>query len=142
MKIIVPITEVSEPWECVAPKPAASVYYDRAAAMAADMCLQSGVSFETAAEGLRTCPLPESKGPKWDTLQKNKKPLTDEEREQVMDADAIWHHGPKGAPSPAVWKSVVKDKTWYVTNTHRAFQSRPTLKGAISIYHKFIKSTA
>ena len=34
--------------------------------------------------------------------------LTPEEREEVMKADAVWHHGPNGEETPAVWKS--KDK--------------------------------
>lgn len=77
------------------------------------------------------------------TLEKNKVPLTPEEREEVMKSKAIWHHGPKGAPSPAVWKSKGKDgKFTYVTATHRAFNTAKTLKGAISRYHKFIKGTA
>jgi hypothetical protein len=77
-------------------------------------------------------------------LKRNKRPLTMLERAQVMAADAVWHHGPNGEPTPAVWKSVNKltGKTTYVTNTHRAYQARPTLRGAISIYHKFIKTTA
>lgn len=77
-------------------------------------------------------------------LEDNKVPLTDEERKKVMDADATWHHGPNGAPSSAVWKS--KDpktgKITYITNTHRAWNSAPTLKGAIGKYHSFIKGTA
>jgi len=81
---------------------------------------------------------------KFEKLKDNKVELTPEERKKVMDADAVWHHGPNGAPSPAVWKSVDKKtgKATYVTHTHRAFQSRPTLKGAISIYHSFIKGTS
>jgi len=80
---------------------------------------------------------------KFKKLQDNKVPLTDEERKQVMDADAVWHHGPNGKATPAVWKSKDKEgKITYVTNTHRAFQARPTLKGAISIYHSFIKGTS
>lgn len=87
------------------------------------------------------------KGPKFDTLEKNKIKLTPDERDEVMKAKAIWHHGPQdkngnGAPSPAVWKANVKGKDWYITNTHRAYNVSPTLKGSIGRYHKFIKGTA
>jgi len=76
-------------------------------------------------------------------LQDNKVPLTPEERQQVMDAKAVWHHGPNGEGTPAVWKSVdKKGKATYVTNTHRAYNDRPTLKAAIRRYHDFIKGTA
>ncbi|MCD6436254.1 MAG: hypothetical protein J7L15_07680 [Clostridiales bacterium] len=82
-----------------------------------------------------------SKVPKMETLKKNKKPLTEEERKEVMDRGAVWHHGPNGEETPAVWKAVVKGETWYVCNTHRAFQCKPTLKGAINAYD-FIETTA
>jgi len=80
--------------------------------------------------------------PMIDTLKKNKKNLTDEERETVMKAKAIWHHGPKGEPSPAVWKSEVDGETWFVTNTHRAFLAKKTLDSAINAFHDVIKNTA
>jgi hypothetical protein len=78
------------------------------------------------------------------TLQKNRVPLTAEERSQVMGKKAVWHHGPNGEETPAVWKSVDKKtgKVTYVTNTHRATAYAPTVEGAISKYHKFIKGTA
>ncbi len=76
-------------------------------------------------------------------LKKNKKPLTPEEREEVMAAKAVWHHGPGGKPSPAVWKSINKNgKATYITNTHRVWNQASTVKGAIKRYHDFIKGTA
>lgn len=86
-------------------------------------------------------PLQESKN--LEDLKKNKIPLTDEERDEVMKSKAVWHHGQNGKPSPAVWKSKdKKGKITFVTNTHRAFNTASTLKGAISKYHSFIKGTA
>lgn len=81
-------------------------------------------------------------GLKYKTLKKNKVKLTDEERSEVLKSKAIWHHGLKGQPSPAVWKSEVNGKTWYVTNTHRSYNVTSTLKGTIKRYHDFIKGTA
>lgn len=76
-------------------------------------------------------------------LKNNKIPLTDEERDECLHSRAIWHHGPGGAPSPAVWKSKTKSgKLVYVTNTHRCYQIAPTLHGAIKKYHTVVKDTA
>jgi hypothetical protein len=80
--------------------------------------------------------------PTWKTFKKHKVKLTPEERKQVMDAKAVWHHGPNGEETPAVSKAIINGKPWYETHTHRAINVRPTLKGAISRYHKFIKDTA
>jgi len=82
------------------------------------------------------------KGPKFKILKKNKRPLTTSERETVMRQKAVWHHGPNGEPSSAVWKAVVEGVTWYVTNTHRAYNLTNSLQGTIKRYHDFIKSTA
>jgi len=84
---------------------------------------------------------------KFKKLQKHKKPLTPEERALVMKSKAVWnfHFGRDGKrqATPAVWKSVQPDgRTIYVTNTHRAFNTAPTVKGAINRYHTFIKGTA
>ncbi len=75
-------------------------------------------------------------------LKDNKVKLTPEERAECMKKKAVWHFN-GGNPSPAVWKSKKADGSFvYVTNTHRAYQVRPTMKGAIAIFHKFIKGTA
>lgn len=85
---------------------------------------------------------------KFQKLKDNEVKLTPEERAIVFEKKAIWHMNygirkPKVKVIPAVWKSVDKDgKVTYVTNTHRAYNTAPTLKGAIGRFHKFIKSTA
>ena len=79
-------------------------------------------------------------GPDFKTLKKNRKDLTPEEREEVMRAKAVWNF--TGSPTPAVWKSEINGKTWFVTNTHRAYNVTSTLKGTIRRYHDFIKGTA
>lgn len=77
------------------------------------------------------------------TLKKNEVPLSDVEREEVMKREAVWHHGKNGEATPAVWKSVNEDgEATFVTATHRAYNTAPTLKGAIGRYHDFIKGTA
>lgn len=71
----------------------------------------------------------------FEVLEKNKMPLSEEERDAVMKAGAVWNHGPNGAPSPAVWKA--KDSSGnvkYVCNTHRMYQVRDTLEAAIKAY--------
>lgn len=82
------------------------------------------------------CEAPEMK-----TIKKNKVKLEPEERAQAMKAGAVWHHSPDGSPTCAIWKAVVNGKTWYGCNTHRCYQAKPTLKGAISAF-KFVQSTA
>lgn len=78
-----------------------------------------------------------------ESLKKNKVPLTDDEKSEVMKRKAVWHHGPNGEETPAVWKSKKKDGSFtYITNTHRAYQAEDSLKGAINKYHSFIKGTA
>ena len=83
-----------------------------------------------------------TKSPEMANLKKNKVNLTDKERDEVMKAKAVWHHGANGEETAAVWKSVIRGETWYVTNTHRAYQAKKTLKGAIKSFHDFIKGTA
>lgn len=81
-------------------------------------------------------------GPKFDVLKRGKVELDPDERKEVMSRKAVWRFSHLNGPSPAVWKSVVNGKTWYVTNTHRAYNVTPTLKGTIARFHDFIKGTA
>jgi len=93
----------------------------------------------------------EKKKSEFQVLKDNKVPLTDEERKKVFKRDAVWHYASSTDPNTgkkvkkvsAVWKGKdTSGKIWYITNTHRAWQKRSTLKGAINIYHKLIKGTA
>lgn len=87
---------------------------------------------------------------KFEKLKKNKVSLTPEEHAEVMKKKAVWHNyfgtvkNRKTKTVSAIWKSKDPEtgEITYVTNTHRAYATRPTLKGAISIYHSFIKGTA
>jgi hypothetical protein len=83
----------------------------------------------------------ETRGPDFKTLKKNRVTLDTDERAKCMESKAVWRKNNNG-PTPAVWKSEIGGKTWYVTNTHRAYNVAPTLEGAIGRFHKFIKSTA
>ncbi len=68
------------------------------------------------------------------TLKKNKKTLTPDEQDKVNAADL----------ESTIWKSV-DPKTGdiiYVASTHRAADTAPTLKGAISKAKNFIDSTS
>ncbi len=83
----------------------------------------------------------EKKKSKFKNLKDNKIALDPEERKQAMSAGAVWHQGPNGERTCAIWKSRDQGKSTYVCNTHRAYQAKPTLKGAIQAF-KFIKTTA
>jgi len=87
---------------------------------------------------------------KFKVYKENKIPLTEEERKKVFKSNAVWHYASSKDPNTgrkvrkvsAIWKSVVNGKTTFGTNTHRAFNTASTLKGAINRFHGFIKGTA
>ena len=110
------------------------------------------LGFESAADGEDVYPLDksrapraesleEARAPKLDVLKDNRTELDPAERRKVMAAKAVWHHGPGGKESPAVWKSVVRGTTWFVCNTHRCYRAAKTLSKAVRDF-KFIKTTA
>lgn len=80
--------------------------------------------------------LGEDHSPKMKALKKGRRSLSAEERKEVIRRGACWDDG-----RPAVWKSTVNGKTYYVCNTHRAAAVKPTLKGAIKGF-TFIKTTS
>jgi hypothetical protein len=85
----------------------------------------------------------ENKISEFKNLKNNKVALSPEERTEVIRTKAVWQSSSDSKPTPAVWKSVLKNgKTKYVTNTHRAYNTASTLKGAIKKFHTFIKGTA
>jgi hypothetical protein len=87
--------------------------------------------------------LTEKKKSSFEILKANKIALSEEERSKAIKAGAVWHHGINGAETCAVWKS--KDstgQTWFIVNTHRAYQKSKTLEGILGSKWKFIQSTA
>jgi hypothetical protein len=81
-------------------------------------------------------------GPTFATLKKHKVKLEPEERAKAIKAGAVWHKGQDGEPTCAIWKSVVNGKTHYGSNTHRCFQSKPTLAAAIKAFHDVVEPSA
>ncbi len=82
-------------------------------------------------------------------LRLNQVSLTAEERAVCLERKAVWHfyHGTvnhrSSTVTPAVWKSNwPRGEVTYVANTHRAYDTAPTLEGAIRRFHDFIKGTA
>lgn len=88
-------------------------------------------------------------------LEKYRTEMTKAELDEVFRRKAVWHHGPNGEETSAIWKSQDVDRSIkeagnnktpvarfvYITNTHRAMAVSPTLKGAIKKF-QFIKTTA
>jgi hypothetical protein len=84
-----------------------------------------------------------SESPQFDTLKQHQKPLTDEERDEVLQGKAVWHHnGANGTPSPAIKKSQVDGNTWYWSNTHRCYSANRTLKAAINAFREIVEPSS
>ena len=83
-----------------------------------------------------------TEAPNYTTLEKNKTLLDGDERQKAMDAGAVWHNGPKGKETCAIWKGKdSKGQIWYVCNTHRCYKTAKTLAGAIKNFD-YVKTTA
>lgn len=116
----------------------------------ADAIPQKVVRFIESTGAAETRELLKVAASRFERLKKNQVDLTPEERAEVYRRKAVWHRymgtgtNRKHRVESAVWKSVNArtGEATYVTNTHRAYQTAPTLKGAIGWYHRFIKSTA
>lgn len=104
-----------------------------------ERCAKLGVDADASEDFLES--VQEASSPKMKALKANRTELDDAERKEVMRRGAVWHHGKNGKPTPAVWKSEIRGRTYYVCNTHRAAQVKPTLKGAIRAFD-FIKTTS
>ncbi len=82
-------------------------------------------------------------GTDFKALKKNKIKLTDDERDQAMKAGAVWHPSNHPKSVCAIWKSkTAGGKTVFGCNTHRVYQTAPTLKGAIKKFHDVVKDSA
>jgi hypothetical protein len=111
--------QVKDAWEAAAPQREAVVKQLKAEyrAMGGDrfaeaLCLAENVLNES---------------PELKTLKAQRRSLSPEEREQA-----------DGCP---IWKAAVNGKTWYVCNTHRAYQARPTIKGAVHAWRNGVEQS-
>lgn len=76
-------------------------------------------------------------------LKGNRASLEGEEKEKAMKSGCVWHFGPGGTESCAIYKSKdTSGKVWYVSNTHRMYAKSKTLDQAIEKWHKEIKPSS
>lgn len=68
-----------------------------------------------------------NESPELKTLKARRRSLNPAEKRQAGDAP--------------IWKANVNGKTWYVCNTHRAYQARPTVKGAAHAWHHGVEQS-
>lgn len=76
------------------------------------------------------------------TMKDNMVDLEPEEKKKAIEAGCVWHFGGTGKNYCAIWKTKDSNgKIWYCSNSHRAFDKKPTLEQAIKAF-EFIKSTS
>lgn len=68
-----------------------------------------------------------NESPQLKTLKARRRSLDPEEKREAGDAP--------------IWKATVNGKTWYVCNTHRCYQARPTVKGAVHAWHNGVEQS-
>jgi hypothetical protein len=74
-------------------------------------------------------------------LKRNRRPLSPSEKREAMAAGCVWHTGPGGKTSCAIWRSVRGGKSVFVSNTSRCYRVSDTLKDAIKEF-EFVRSTS
>jgi hypothetical protein len=74
-------------------------------------------------------------------LKASRKPLEGDEKAKAMKAGCVWHF--TGHPTCAIWKGTdTAGKSWYVSNTHRAYSKDKTLDQAIKRWHNYVEPSA
>jgi hypothetical protein len=68
-----------------------------------------------------------NESPELKTLKARRRSLSPEEKHEAGDAP--------------VWKADVNGRTWYVVNTHRAYQAKPTVKAAAYAWHNGVEQS-
>ena len=112
--------QVKDNWEAAAPQRQAA-----AAELMAQWKAMGGTDVQAEALCLVDNILNES--PELKTLKAARRSLSPEEKADAGDAP--------------VWKATVNGKTYYVVNTHRAYQAKPTVKGAAHAWHHGVEQS-
>lgn len=81
-------------------------------------------------------------GPSLKTLKDNIVDLSDDELAKVMAAKATWNSSNSKKPTPAIKKAVVRNKTYYFSNTHRTWASAKSLSKALKDFKNIVKPSS